>query len=100
MSGKIRLYSGTVAIEARGFVKSGIDTHTVVILVIGKLKQEDQEFRAISGEGGGSVGKTTCYTSMRTHVQTPRMCVKTKGQDWWHATSVTLSWGMLRQKDC
>lgn len=26
MSGKIRLYSGTVAVEARGFVKSGIDT--------------------------------------------------------------------------
>lgn len=28
MSGKITLYSGTVAIEARGFVKSGIDTHS------------------------------------------------------------------------
>lgn len=57
MSGKIRLYSGTVAIEARGFVKSGIDIHTVVILVIGKLKQEDQEFRAISWRGGWLSGK-------------------------------------------
>lgn len=64
VSSKIRLYLGTLAIQLRDFLNSSMISHTLVILICGKLKQEDQEFMG-KGWGNESVGKDMCNTIMK-----------------------------------